>query len=164
MNAEKQKPAAVRPLGETISELDMSALSGRFGYNLRRAHAAVLNHLAGAFEEFDIRPRQYGILLTVLGNPGAIQGQVAQALGIARTNFVPMIDKLEERGLLTRKRSAADRRLYTLHLTEAGVALCKQLRAADLRHEQAIRATLGREDSEQLIRILRKIRRDLHSG
>jgi len=154
----RKRPTAPERAGK---DLDMSALSGRFGYNLRRAHAAVLGHLSRTLDEFGIRPRHYGILLTVGSNPGANQGQVAQALGIARTNFVPMVDRLEERGLMRRSPSETDRRSHELYLTAAGLELTERLKAADTFHELAMRRIIGEAESTELIRTLKRIQTSL---
>ena len=45
-----------------------------------------------AFAPFDIRPAQFSVLTVIERNPGLTQSQVAEALGIKRTNFVGMLD------------------------------------------------------------------------
>lgn len=138
--------------------VNMSALSDRIGYNLRRTYAAVLANLSTALEQFDIRPKQYGILVTVGRNPGLKQTQVGEALGIARTNLVPMLDALEQRGLIERRASETDRRSYALYLTESGVALTSRLRKIDADHEAKMHGLLGAEDGVLLISLLQKLR------
>jgi DNA-binding MarR family transcriptional regulator len=70
---------------------------------LRRAQLAVFQDFFMAFAPFDIRPAQYSVLTVIERNPGLTQSQVAEALGIKRTNFVGMLDALEARGLTERR-------------------------------------------------------------
>lgn len=145
--------------GSRSSErVDMGILSDRFGYNLRRTHSAVLNHLEKSFEPLGIRPRQYGILTIVGRNPGLNQGQVSEALAIARTNFVGMLDTMEKRGLVKRKPAENDRRSYALYLTPKGAALLEKLSQIDAEHEIKMRSLIGEKDASQLLALLMKLR------
>lgn len=53
-------------------------------------------------------------------------GSIAERVGLAQATVTSMIDRLEERGLVSRKRSDNDRRQVNVTLTEAGRALQSQ--------------------------------------
>ena len=53
--------------------------------------------------EHDIRPAQFSVLEVIGRNPGLRQTQVSFALGMKTTNFVPLLDQLERRGLAARR-------------------------------------------------------------
>ena len=89
---------------------------------LRRAQLVVFQDFFAAFAPFDIRPAQFAVLTVIERNPGLTQSQVADALGIKRTNFVGMLDALEARGLAERRQTARDKRSYALYLTAEGAA------------------------------------------
>ena len=93
--------------------IDLGPLPELIGYVLRRAQLAVFQDFFAAFAPFDIRPAQFSVLTIIERNPGLTQTQVAEALGIKRTNFVGMLDELEKRGLAER-RQARDKRSYAL--------------------------------------------------
>ena len=95
--------------------IDLGPLPELIGYVLRRAQLAVFQDFFAAFAPFDIRPAQFSVLTIIERNPGLTQTQVAEALGIKRTNFVGMLDELEKRGLAER-RQARDKRSYALYL------------------------------------------------
>ena len=102
------------------------------------------------FGESGITPAQYSALLIIELNPGLRQNQVSDALGIKRANFVGLIDKLEERGLVERT-PAADRRSYALHLTAVGCKFVTELHTLNMMHEQRLRATLNRQQLTLLL-------------
>ena len=124
------------------SSIDLGPLPELIGYVLRRAQLAVFQDFFAAFAPFDIRPAQFSVLTVIERNPGLTQSQVAEALGIKRTNFVGMLDELEKRGLAER-RQAGDKRFYALYLTADGAALMRKLRPVLKAHESRIVAKLG---------------------
>lgn len=68
--------------------------------------------------------------LLVLGllaeGPAQSVGSIADKVGLAQATVTSMVDRLEERGLVTRKRSDADRRQVNVMLTDAGRQLQNQ--------------------------------------
>jgi DNA-binding MarR family transcriptional regulator len=56
-------------------------------------------------------------------------GELARRLGCDKTNVTGMVDRLVQRGLLTRQPDPADRRVSRVVLTEEGMALGAKIRA-----------------------------------
>lgn len=137
--------------------IDYGLLERRLGYALRRAQIAVFRDFFAAFEAYDIRPGQYSILTVIECNPGLKQGEVSEALGIKRANFVAMIDELERRGLVRRDSTPKDRRSYALVLTARGQRLMHALHAAADTHEQRLIETLGAETVSETFITLGKL-------
>ena len=54
-------------------------------------------------------------------------GRLAETLSCDASNVTGLVDRLESRGLVQRRPSAADRRVKVLHLTPAGARLRAQL-------------------------------------
>jgi DNA-binding MarR family transcriptional regulator len=136
--------------------VDLGPLPELIGYVLRRAQLAVFQDFFAAFAPFDIRPAQFSALTVIERNPGLTQSQVAEALGIKRTNFVGMLDELERRGLAERQ-TAGDKRSYALYLTAEGTALMRKLRPVIKAHEQRIVAKVGEDGGRTLIALLHAI-------
>jgi len=67
-------------------------------------------------------------MVIVAGNPGVSQAELAAALEVERPRMVPMLNKLEKRGLAKRTALAADGRVRLIQLTKEGVQLLKVLR------------------------------------
>src|SRR3954452_22632124 len=144
-------------MSERGKSIDLGPLPELIGYVLRRAQLAVFQDFFAAFAPFDIRPAQFSVLTIIERNPGLTQSQVAEALGIKRTNFVGMLDELETRGLAERRQTARDKRSYALYLTAEGAALMRKLRPVLKAHESRMVAKLGEEGRDALIALLREI-------
>ena len=132
-------------------------LDDRLGYVLRRAQIAVFQMFFDAFAQAGIRIGQYSVLTIIEHNPGLSQTQVAEALGIKKTNFVAVIDTLEGRGLVRRAATPNDRRSYALFLTAEGRALMPRLHAISAEHEQQIIDRVGAGQHQRLFAPLRSL-------
>jgi DNA-binding MarR family transcriptional regulator len=137
--------------------VDLGPLPGLIGFMLRRAQIAVFQEIFRAFADAGIRPAQFSVLIVIEHNPGLTQTEVSAALGIKRTNFVALIDGLEQRGLAERKRSATDRRSHALYLTEAGQATMRQLQRAVDSLEARLIGRIGRPGRDHLLALLRQL-------
>ena len=88
-----------------------------------------VNKLQVHFEEVaaahDLSPIQAKVILS-LGQPEPL-GCLAQELGCDPSNVTSLVDRLEERGLLTRAGSRDDRRVKVLEATAAGTQLRQAL-------------------------------------
>jgi DNA-binding MarR family transcriptional regulator len=71
--------------------------------------------------------------------------------------LVALVDGLEQRGLIERRRNPGDRRNYALHLTAAGEQVMAALGQAASEHEQAISAPLTKAERAQLSALLDKL-------
>lgn len=147
--------SAPPPTGqEADAAIDLGVLGQSAGFLLKRAQMAVFADFIATFATADIRPAQFSVLVIVGRNPGMKQSQVSAALSIKRTNFVPLLDSLEDRGLVKRKMAAADRRSHALHLTAKGTALLTELTVLWTQHERRIQDKLGHDGWTQLLRLL----------
>jgi len=136
--------------------VNLGPLVEGLGYALRRAQLASFKSFQQVFGESGITPAQFSALLVIELNPGLRQNQVSDALGIKRANFVGLIDKLEQRGLVERI-SAADRRSYALHLTAHGRKFVKTLHTLNVVQEDRLRAVLSPEQGSMLLEALNAI-------
>ena len=143
-------------MNERRTTIDLGPLPELIGYVLRRAQLAVFQDFFAAFAPFDVRPAQFTVLTTIQRNPGLTQSQVAEALGIKRTNFVGMLDALEKRGLAER-RQARDKRSYALFLTAEGAALMRKLKPVLKAHESRMIAKVGEDGRDRLVALLHEI-------
>ncbi len=83
-------------------------------------------HVAGRFAEqlapLGLEPRHFGMLTRLAANEGRSQQAIGELMGLNPTRMVFLVDELEQRGLVERRRNPADRRSYALYLTEQGRA------------------------------------------
>ena len=136
------------------SDVKLGVLASSAGYRLRRAELRAFAELVDALAPMDLRPGQFSVLAVVAANAGLRQSDVAGELGIKRANFVPVIDDLELRGLVTRTSSTVDRRANCLHLTPAGERLLARAAKRHAALEQRLAGRLGIERYAQLLALL----------
>ncbi|MVU80143.1 MarR family transcriptional regulator [Nocardia sp. ET3-3] len=67
-----------------------------------------------------VKPAHHGTLRILEVNDGQSQQQLCEALGIHRNVMVGLVDELEKRGLVERRRHPVDRRAHAVHLLPAG--------------------------------------------
>jgi DNA-binding MarR family transcriptional regulator len=130
------------------------ALAGLLGYRLRLAQQAVFRDYASSVGE--VSPGRVGILLLVEANPGVTQSRLARAVHLDRSTMVGVIDKLEDRALIERRRGE-DRRTNGLWLTRAGRALLSRMKERIEQHERRVAARLTPAERGQLIVLLEKL-------
>jgi DNA-binding MarR family transcriptional regulator len=119
------------------------------------AHAAA--RFAHRIAELDLTPAQAGLLRTINTEPGQTQQSFAKLLGVPPSRFVLMVDALEERGIVERRRNTEDRRAYGLYLTAAGEALFADLRRVARAHEDDICRTLSTSERQTLRELLSRV-------
>jgi DNA-binding MarR family transcriptional regulator len=121
-------------------------------------------HCAQAFArrigELDLTPPQTGLLRAVAQAPGSSQQALAELLGTPATRLVALVDGLEERGLVERRRNPADRRLHAVHLTDAGTALLRDIGRVAREHDDAVLASLDPDERTRLHELLAKLAAD----
>ena len=137
--------------------LDFGILTGLIGYQLRRAQVAVFDHFAEAFKDLELTPGQLGALALIQANPGLSQSALGTALGVDRSTVVPLIDRLEARGLVVRAASPRDRRSHALQLSAAGGRLLGQAAARVRAHESPIAHRLSEPERRSLLELLGRI-------
>lgn len=145
------------PLASKL-EIDYSILSEAVVYRLRRAQLSVVSNFNESLLGFGLRPADFSVLIVVANNTGLKQSDVAEALGIQRANFVAIIDGLEEKGLLQRRRSDSDRRVHYIEMTNEGRTVVEDISKIWRDHEAKLISRLGGEKArDQLIGLLRRI-------
>src|SRR2546423_4611507 len=135
-------------------ELKAGVLSELIGYRLRVAQQAVFRDFASQVGE--LSPGRAGIMLLIEANPGVTQGRLAEAVRLDRSTMVGVVDFLEERGLVERRRGS-DRRTNGLWLTRPGRVLALRLRQRIERHERRVAARLSDAERVQLLALLAKL-------
>lgn len=127
------------------------------GYALRRAQLKVFQHLVGNLAEHDLRPAQFTAMVIIENEPGLMQADLARQLAIEPPQLVPLLNKLESRGLAQRVRGVQDKRAYGVFLTKAGIALLGQLKAIAVASDEEATAGLDEDERVQLLRLLHKV-------
>jgi DNA-binding MarR family transcriptional regulator len=125
-------------------------LLSQLGYHSSRRWKARLAPLG-------LDPRQVMVLRHLAADGGRSQQALGDALQIPPSRMVALVDALEQRGLLMRRPSPNDRRVRTLHLTQAGRQLLGEVMKISAEHEQQLCTGLRPAEREQLIRLLNRL-------
>jgi DNA-binding MarR family transcriptional regulator len=140
---------------ESSGRTDFDLLLGLVGFHLRFAQNAVVDHFLEHVGDGAVTPIQFSTLTLVGANPGLSQTALSRAVGIERSSAVAIIDGLEKRGLLERRRP--DRRSHALHLTAAGKRLLARLKPQVAAHDAAIAASLSDSEKRLLVDLLDRL-------
>jgi len=124
---------------------------------LKRLGFAAKDRSHAAFEGSGLSALHYAVLALLGEDPRETQAQIADALGYDRSLIVRLLDELEERGLVLRKRDPEDRRRHVVKLTPAGRSMLIELRAIVRRLEDEFLAPLSGEEREALRVLLVKV-------
>jgi len=137
------------PLGRPPKELLSSS-----SHLLKRLGWVVKERAAGAFESTGLSPYHYAVLALLEEEPRETQATIADALGYDRSHLVGLLDELEERSLIDRRRDPSDRRRHLVSLTSEGRRALKRLRSVVKRVDEDFLAPLDDEQREALHALL----------
>lgn len=124
------------------------------GYLIRRLYTLLLARFEGALAQADFTLTQWIVLIQVEEGVARTASDIARDLGHDTGALTRVIDQLEARGYLQRRRSARDRRQVELRLTPAGHAIVKKLLPLVVDQTNAALAPLSHEEFRQLHRQL----------
>ena len=104
-----------------------------------------------------LRRVEFTVLALVQGNPDVTARQLARALAVTPPNIAIWLDRLEQRGLVARQRSARDARVQHIRITRSGAALVDGSTRQLLEGEQAALSTLSAAERAMLVELLHKV-------
>jgi DNA-binding MarR family transcriptional regulator len=150
----KRNPGRTHERGRA---LDHGALPGLVGYQLRLAQLRVFRDFEKHVGGLGVSPGRVGVLALVESNPGVTQSELARAVGLDRSTMVPLLDGLEKRDVLERRRGT-DRRTNGLWLTPSGRRMLLEVKRRIRAHEERIAAGLSPAERAQLVALLKKLK------
>ncbi|RLA35719.1 MAG: MarR family transcriptional regulator [Gammaproteobacteria bacterium] len=139
------------------ARIDYGLLPGLIGYQVRQAQIAIFRDFTANLADHDMTPTLFGTLVLVEANPGLKQADLARALQLDRSTVVTVIDTLEHRGLVERKRAVDDRRSNAVTLTNAGERILTMLKPLVTDHEARLVKDLDAGERTALVAALGKI-------
>ena len=124
---------------------------------LKRLGFAAKDRTLAAYEETGLHPYHHAVLLVLDEGAPETQGSIADTLGYDRGQLVGLLDELEERELVERKRDPNDRRRHVVRLTPAGKKMLRRLRTLSGQIEDDFLAPLDEEQREALHSLLLRL-------
>ena len=89
--------------------------------------------------------------------PGIDQAALSDMIAFDKTTLVKVLDRLVDKGLLTRTRSGADRRVNQLHATVRGTQLLRDMHALVDRSDKRILAPLNAAEQRSFMELLTRL-------
>jgi DNA-binding MarR family transcriptional regulator len=127
------------------------------GFLVTRIHIKMHREFMSVLEPLRIEPRDYGALTALEAMGPVSQAELARHLGVSGASMVQIVDDLEHRGLLERRRLATDRRTQVLHvLPEVPAVLAEAARLAGEMTEDLLGA-LSRTRRKRLVVLLQRL-------
>jgi DNA-binding MarR family transcriptional regulator len=111
-----------------------------------KINSLVLTYKADNWMRLDLTIDQLKSLIFIQ-NQGKISfNELARALGITRSNITGIADRLEQNGLVARRRNTSDRRIQYLVLTDKGRELLSTIRQKVRGEERRVLEALNGEE------------------
>lgn len=129
--ARRDLAAMIMPLGRALIAAELPILRG---YDLTMWGYVVLNALAG--------------------QPARTQAALAESVGADKTRIIPVLDELQDDGLIDRQPDPEDRRARLVSITARGI-LVRDAAQADIQaNEERLLARLSPADRKAFLRAL----------
>lgn len=125
------------------------------GYLLRRAAQAWMGRLAERLSVLDLRISDASALLLIGERKDMTSSEIGKSLDIKRANMVPLLGRLETRGLIVR--APIDRKSQAVVLTDAGRDSLKKVRVITSRLEQDLLAAIPEPHRDHFVPSLRAL-------
>jgi len=127
------------------------------GYLIKLAHGSLQRAVDAEMMALDLTAMQWGPLMLLAMGRGETAAELARSTCTDTGAMTRMLDRLESKGLIRRVRSAEDRRVIKLELTEEGVRATEQI--PQRLHHAVDLHTRGFSDEElrQLKSLLRRM-------
>ena len=129
------------------------------GHLIRRLHQISVSIFSESVAEagFDITSVQFAALSVLKDYPGIDQVTLAGMIAYDRVTIGGVIDRLEQKGYLTRTVSPRDRRARELHITDEGLAAQRAILPIVREAQEVMLAGLGEEERAAFMSMLSQL-------
>lgn len=136
----------------------MMQLHDMAGHLIRRLHQISVSVFSEQMKlaEIDLTPVQFAALSTIDANPDIDQATLAGLIAYDRVTIGGVVDRLEAKGLVTRRISQQDRRARSVRLTDSGAQTLARARPLVMAFQDDILTGLTAEERAQLMNLIRK--------
>ena len=124
---------------------------------LHRAGQCADELFASQVQESELTPRQFVVLIAVPDSEEPSQTTLVQKTGIDRSTLADIVRRMVKRGLLARKRTRKDARMYAVWLTSKGETALKAAQPAARATDERLLAALSQREREVFLGALSKI-------
>ena len=142
-----------------VAEADLAPdvplpLRASIGFLISRIHARMHREFVAALAPLDLLPPHYGALTALQALGPVSQVRLARSLGVSGAHMVQIVDDLEDRGLVVRRRQESDRRAQVLHLREGVEEVLAQATEVGQEPADQVLGVLSQRENNRLIALL----------
>ena len=135
----------------------VTGLTDRAGFLVSQLGFWAVSRFSERLAPLGLQPRHFGLLSHLAAAEGQTQQQLADRMGIHRNVMVGLVDDLERRGLVERRRHPTDRRAHALHLTTGARHKLAQAGQVADEHDDDVLAPLDPRERSQMIGYLQRL-------
>lgn len=138
--------------------LDHSQMQKLLGYNIAQASiptSRIFQQSLGG--PLGVSQIEYTILVLIHSNPGATGKQLCQSLDTTAARMSLLLDRMADRGWMTKAQSTDDKRSFHLNLTAAGTQFVSRALEVAEGMERDLLAHLTKAEQAILMELLRKV-------
>jgi DNA-binding MarR family transcriptional regulator len=117
----------------------------------------VQEQLIESLAPLGLHPRHFGMLSLLIEADGLSQHQLAEPLNVHRNVMVGLVDELEERGLVERRRHPVDRRAHAVLVLPAGRELHAEAEARVDEFEAKLLGGLDPAEAALFVSLLKRV-------
>jgi len=136
---------------------DIGEIRNIVGFHIRLAHGAVYRHFTETFTQLDLTQKQVSVLWLIADHPDIAQTGLAQRMRMDRATTMAIVNRLEAKGYLVRRKSNSDGRMQSLNLTRAGRRALSTAKRAIQLHERWLKSRFSEKEVATLIELLTRI-------
>jgi DNA-binding MarR family transcriptional regulator len=140
-----------------VGDEDIGEIRNIVGFHIRLAHGAVYRHFTETFAQLDLTQKQVSALWLVDDHPDIAQTGLCQRMRMDRATTMAIVNRLEAKGYLVRRKSRSDGRKQALNLTAAGRRALSTAKRAIQQHERWLKARFNKKEVVKLIELLTRI-------
>jgi DNA-binding MarR family transcriptional regulator len=132
--------------------------------NLQRTADLMMRKLAEVLKTVDLSPTQYNVLriLKGAGPNGLACREIGERMVTKDPDITRLLDRMEERGCVSRARDLRDRRVVTAKITEKGLKLVAEMEVPGQAFQKQMLGHMGEKNLKLLIDLLEMVRDGAH--
>src|SRR5271165_6711561 len=153
-----------RLMAKQIKSDQPYAIKRELGFLVLRSQRLMSQQLEAVFQPLGLTISQFVTLQLVIEGYACVPSDIAKTLGLDTGGATRLVDQLEQKGLLERKREAKDRRLVTITVTPEAIDLARAAQAASDEYIAALLAPFARDERQAFIEQLATLVRRLEEG
>ena len=112
-------------------------------------------------DQIEMHRAQAAMLCRLFAQDGLTQSEIGDQLSVQGATVTNMLKRMEESGLVTRRRDPEDNRLVRVYLTESGREKERAINEQFLKLEGAVFEGISQDDLDSFRRVLSQILRNM---